>query len=82
MPAPAVVKPWYRSETIQGAAWIFASAVLGALLPMISARQFDGWQLAFVAVSSLVVALKRCYDPDIVGPLPSMNVNNKVGTPG
>ena len=74
-----VVTKWYESKTIQGAIWIFLSAVLGSLIPMIQAKEFDGWSLGLVALTSGLVALKRCFDPDIQGPLPVMNKANLIG---
>ena len=73
-----VVTPWYESKTVQGAIWIFLSAVLGALIPMIQAKEVDWWSLGLVALTSGLVALKRCFDPDIQGPLPAMNKDNLV----
>ncbi len=75
----SVVMPWWASKTIQGAAWIVLSAVLGALAPMLANKQVDWWSLGFVAVTAGLVSLKRCFDPDVVGPLPMMNKNNLVG---
>ncbi len=77
----AVVTPWYDSKTVQGALWIFASAVLGSLIPMVQAKEIDYWSLGLVALTSGLVALKRCFDPDVIGPLSVMNRDNNV-SPG
>jgi len=78
----AVVTPWWASKTVQGAAWIVLAAVGGALVPMLSARSVDWWSLGATALAALLVALKRCFDSDVQGPLSVMNVNNKIGTGG
>ena len=80
--ATPVVTPWYRSNTVQGAAWIVVAAVAGALVPMLQAKNVDGWSLATTFVAALLVAGKRMFDPDVVGPLPAMNKNNLVSGGG
>ena len=74
----AVVTPWYESKTVQGALWIFLSAVLGALAPMLASKSVDWWSLGFVTVTALIVSLKRMFDPDIQGPAAIMNKDNFV----
>ena len=80
--ATPVVTSWWESKTIQASVWIVVAATVGALVPMLQSKEMDWWSLGATTAMALLVAGKRMFDPDVVGPLPAMNKNNLVSGGG